>query len=67
MSMNCWELMKCEEATYSHCPAHPDRGLDCWKVTGTKCGKGAVEKKTASEKVEFCRKCDFYIQYAHKF
>jgi hypothetical protein len=49
------------------CPSYPKRGLDCWKITGTKCGKGAVEKATANEKIEYCRKCDFYIQYANKF
>lgn len=65
--MNCWEFMKCDEAVYNQCPAHPSKGLDCWKITGTKCGKGVVEKATAMEKLEFCRRCDYYGKYAHKF
>ncbi len=65
--MNCWEFKKCAPATYQTCPAHPDKGLDCWKITGTKCDQGKLEMATLAEKVSHCRKCDFYIQYAHKF
>ncbi len=42
-------------------------GLDCWKVTGTKCAQGKLVKATAMEKIEHCRTCKFYIAYAHKF
>jgi hypothetical protein len=66
-NMNCWDFIKCPQETYKTCPAYPDKGLDCWKVTGTKCDKGKIETKTAVEKVEYCRKCSFYIHYAHKF
>ena len=67
LKMNCWEFMKCKESTFSVCPAYPDKGLDCWKVTGTNCAKGAIEKATAAEKIAHCRNCDFYKTYAHKF
>lgn len=65
--MNCWDFMKCQEATYRACPAHPDKGLDCWKVTGTKCAKGTLQMATALEKIAYCRNCAFYKEYAHKF
>ena len=66
--MNCWEFKNCPQETYENCPAYPDRGLDCWKVTGTKCDKGKYEMATLKEKIEFCRyKCDFYKTYASKF
>lgn len=48
------------------CPAYPDRGEDCWKITGTKCGKGLMEKKTLAEKISHCRTCDFFRLHAHK-
>lgn len=65
--MNCWEFMQCDEGTFQMCPAYPDKGLDCWKVTGTKCGKGAMEMATPAEKIGHCRGCDFYKTYAHKY
>ncbi len=64
--MKCWEFMKCE--IYEKCPAYPDRGMDCWKVTGTKCEGGKYEKASLEEKILYCRKeCEFYKKYAHKF
>ncbi|GBD99707.1 hypothetical protein BMS3Abin07_01747 [bacterium BMS3Abin07] len=65
--MNCWESMKCPPDTYNQCPAHPNRGLDCWKVTGTKCDQGRLEMASIADKITFCRKCSFYDTYAHKF
>ncbi len=65
--MNCWEFKKCSDETYRTCPAYPDRGLDCWKVTGTKCEMGKYIKATAAEKISYCRSCDFYSRFAHKF
>ncbi len=65
--MNCWEFRRCPEKTFAVCPAYPDKGLDCWKITGTKCNLGRLEKATLNEKIEFCRTCDFYKTYAHKF
>ena len=66
--MNCWEFKQCGPDVYRSCPAHPDKGLDCWKVTGTKCEGGAFEKATLQEKIHFCRReCDFYKTSAHRF
>ena len=65
--MNCWEFMKCSEPTFESCPAYPHKGLDCWKVTGTKCDHGKLVKATAMEKISFCRACNFYNTFAHKF
>jgi hypothetical protein len=59
--------MKCGEEAYLKCPAYPEKGLDCWKVTGTRCAQGKMVKATIEEKLEFCRSCKFYIIYAHKF
>jgi hypothetical protein len=65
--MNCWEFMKCAEEIFQGCPAHPHKGLDCWKVTGTKCAQGKLVKATAMEKIGHCRTCNFYTTYANKF
>ncbi len=65
--MNCWEFMECVPETYKNCPAYPDKGLDCWKVTGTKCDHGRLEMASLFEKVDFCKNCKFYNEYAHKF
>lgn len=65
--MECWNFMKCGMIVYKNCPAYPDYGLDCWKVTGTKCNGGTMEKATKAEKIEFCKKCDFYKTYAHRY
>jgi hypothetical protein len=66
--MNCWEFKNCPEETYKKCPAYPYGGLDCWKVTGTKCDRGKYEMASLEEKVLFCRKeCAFYKEYAHKY
>ncbi len=65
--MNCWEFMKCGEGTFTGCPAYPDKGQDCWKVTGTKCSRGALVMATAMEKIAHCRNCDFYKSHANKF
>lgn len=67
LTMNCWEFKNCPEDTHKACPAYPARGLDCWKVTGTKCEKGKMEKATVHEKIAYCRECGFYVKYASKF
>ncbi len=64
--MNCWEYKICDIENRDKCPAYPDRGLDCWKVTGTRCEKGLIEKKNLTEKILYCRECDFFKHYAHK-
>jgi hypothetical protein len=63
--MNCWEFMKCgreeggakvkEEGV---CPAYPDSGTKCARITGTLC-KGEVQG-TFATKLGNCLKCDFY-------
>ncbi len=65
--MNCWEFLKCLENTYKKCPAYPDKGLDCWKITGTLCDQGKQVMATAAEKIAYCRTCGFYKSYAHKY
>lgn len=65
--MNCWEFKNCPSETHQQCPAYPGRGLDCWRVTGTKCEMGKFEKESVTEKIMYCRECDFYKKYAHKF
>lgn len=65
--MECWEHLKCSDSVRGSCPAYPDRGRSCWKVTGTMCDGGRMRKATVAEKVEHCRNCEFYINYAEKF
>jgi len=64
--MNCWDYQKCKPVNKDNCPAFlQNKGLDCWKVTGTMC-KG-VEQGTKAQKIAFCSACNFYNTYAHKF
>jgi hypothetical protein len=63
--MNCWEFMKCgrEEGGANAgeegvCPAYPDSGKICARVTGTLCD-GEVQG-TFATKLGDCLKCDFY-------
>jgi hypothetical protein len=65
--MDCWEVKQCNEKTYMNCPAYPDNGKDCWKVTGTLCDGGRIQKSSKQEKIAFCSTCDFYKTYANKF
>lgn len=65
--MDCWDFMRCGENTYQRCPAYPNRGRECWKVTGTKCDGGRMEMKNIYEKIEHCRGCGYYIDYAQKY
>jgi len=65
--MDCWEFKKCGSDTYESCPAYPNKGELCWKITGTKCDSGKMEMASLSDKIVFCRGCDFYIQHAKKF
>lgn len=58
--MNCWEVIKCKRSIRKHCSAYPDRGKDCWKITGTTCKGGLVEKASLIEKLRYCRTCDFF-------
>jgi len=65
--MNCWEFKKCPTDTYEECPAYPTNGRTCWKVTGTKCDKGKLAMASLNEKIDFCRKCDYYSNHAQKY
>ena len=64
--MNCWEFMECQKDIFEDCPAYPNRGLDCWKVTGTKCGQGKHEMPSLQEKIQYCRRCAFYVESTYK-
>lgn len=56
--------MDCPEEVCRVCPAHPDHGRECWKVTGTKCAGGKFIKSSAEEKILHCRnECGFYKTY----
>ena len=65
--MNCWEHMKCAKEVCESCPAYPERGLKCWKVTGTKCAQGKYVMASIEEKIHYCRQCEFYKLYAEKY
>ena len=64
--MNCWEFKKCGKRLCRTCPAYPDNGLECWKVTGTKCDSGKLTMASIEQKLMFCVKCSFYLQHASK-
>lgn len=55
---NCWEFQKCKPDLRDACPAYPNNGHDCWKVTGTLC-KG-IQQKDMATKIHQCRTCNFY-------
>ncbi len=58
---DCWEVMVCTGVVRDVCPAYPDHGKGCWKVTGTCCAQGRLVTKDVSEKMLHCRnKCKFY-------
>ncbi len=64
---NCWEVMECEKGVCMTCPAYPDHGKECWKVTGTLCDHGRLRKTDLSEKIIHCRSnCEYYRQYIKK-
>lgn len=65
--VNCWEYKGCPKDVYWSCPAFPNHGRDCWKVTGSRCEMGRYEKATIAEKLVHCRNCEFYVKYANKF
>jgi hypothetical protein len=61
---DCWKVMGCSEEVRHSCPAYPDLGKECWKVTGTKCAQGRLEMESLSEKIVYCRnECEFYRNY----
>jgi hypothetical protein len=57
----CWEFMDCPDNVCNICPAYPDHGRECWKLTGTRCQGGRFVKASFEEKILHCRnECDFY-------
>lgn len=63
--MNCWEFKKCGRekggknvAELGQCPAWPDHGTCCARITGTLCG-GKVQG-TFANKLANCLQCEFY-------
>jgi hypothetical protein len=63
--MNCWEFKKCgrelggvKAKELGVCPAYPNHGRHCARLTGTLCG-GKVQG-TFAMKVGNCIQCDFY-------
>lgn len=63
--VNCWEFKKCGREEGGHmsdelgiCPAYPNNGKHCARVTGTLCD-GKVQGIFAI-KLNSCLKCDFY-------
>jgi hypothetical protein len=60
----CWEFMDCPEEVCRECLAYPHLGRECWKLTGTKCAQGALEKAELSEKITYCREqCKYFKKY----
>jgi hypothetical protein len=61
---NCWEFNSCPDNFCDSCPAYPDHGKECWKLTGTKCARGQYETTSLAEKIIYCRnECAFYKKY----
>ncbi|MBI5189786.1 MAG: hypothetical protein HZA22_03805 [Nitrospirae bacterium] len=65
--MDCWDFMKCDPGANGGCPAYPEKGRECWKVTGTKCDGGKQEKASRVEKIVHCSKCGYYLEHAVRF
>lgn len=59
----CWEIKNCPPERQKGCPAHPQHGDTCWKVTGTMCG--GEKQGTYNEKMDRCRQCEVYKNHAH--
>ena len=63
--MNCWEFKKCgreqggeKVEDFGVCPAYPDHGTTCARITGTLCD-GEVQG-TFPTKLGHCMSCGFY-------
>ncbi len=64
---NCWDFMKCPEEICVSCPAYPDHGVECWKMTGTKCKGGKFVKESLDAKILYCRnECAYYKTHLKK-
>ena len=63
--MNCWEFKKCgreaggaKAEELGVCPAYPNYGKQCARITGTICD--STVQGPESMKLFYCVKCDFY-------
>jgi hypothetical protein len=72
--MNCWEWKMCGRETggknvpeHGVCPAYPDHGKHCARITGTFCD-GKVQG-TYAIKITDCKICGFYKSnnYDHSY
>jgi methyl-accepting chemotaxis protein len=57
-SVTCWDMKNCPTERRNDCPAYPELGGQCWKVTSTLCG--GQEQGTYREKMANCRQCNVY-------
>lgn len=65
---NCWEYNNCSPEIRSACPAYPDKGKECWKVTGLSSAMGRLCCSSFSDKILYCRnECEFYRKYLKPF
>jgi diguanylate cyclase (GGDEF)-like protein len=53
--ISCWELTKCQEKS---CPAHGNKWVRCWLVSGTKCSSG--HDLSSQGKKDKCAACPVY-------
>lgn len=63
--MNCWEYTRCgrekggiKVAELGPCPAYPDGGQTCARVSGTLCN--GIKQGNLASKLTECMRCDFY-------
>lgn len=62
--LSCWDVQQCPTEERNSCPAYPNMGRECWKVTGTKCAQGKYEMASFAEKIMYCRnECGFYRDF----
>jgi len=55
---DCWTIKKCPKERRDICPAYPDNGQSCWKVSHTMCG--GFQQGSARDKKEKCHECQFF-------
>jgi len=65
-TVNCWEYKNCPEEVFSICPAYPNSGSVCYRITGVKCLEGNAECASVDEQVAYCGRCNFYAQIARR-
>jgi methyl-accepting chemotaxis protein len=56
-ALNCWEILKCGKT--DECPAYPNRGRDCFNVSGTVCW--GEKQGSYHDKIAECKQsCKYY-------